>query len=44
MSYVYNNSNFEITSLYNGGRFIEELLNNYLSYNQLKISNLDIQI
>lgn len=44
MSYVYNNSNFEITSLYNGGRFIEKLLNNYLSYNQLKISNLDIQI
>lgn len=44
MSYVYNNSSFELTSLYNGGTFIEELLNNSLSYNQLKNSNFDIQI
>ena len=28
----------------NGGTFIEELLNNSLSYNQLKNSNFDIQI
>ena len=28
----------------NGGTFIEELLNNSLSYNQLKNSNFDIRI
>ena len=38
--YVYNNGSFELTSLYNGESFIEELLNNSLSYNQLKNSNL----
>ena len=43
LSYVYNNGNFELTSLYNGGTFIEELLNNSLPYNQLKNSNFDIQ-
>lgn len=44
LSYMYNNGSFEITSLYNGGTFIEELLNNSLSYNQLKNSNFDIRI
>lgn len=44
LSYVYNNGSFELISLYNGGTFIEELLNNFLSYNQLKNSNFDIQI
>ena len=42
-SYVYNNANFELTSLYNGWTFIEGLLNNSLPYNQLKNSNFDIQ-
>lgn len=44
LAYVYNNGSFELTSLYNGGTFIEELLNNSLSYNQIKNSNFDIQI
>ena len=44
LSYSCNNNNFEIISLYNGGTFIEKLLNNSLSYNQLKNYNLDIQI
>ena len=44
LSYVYNNGSFELTSLYNGESFIEELLNNSLSYNQLKNSNFDIHM
>ncbi len=44
LSYNYNNSIFEITSLYNGETFIEELLNNSFSYNQLKNSSFDIQM
>ena len=44
LSYVHNNGSFELTSLYNGGTFIEELLNNSLPYNQLKNSNFDIRI
>ena len=44
LSYNYNNSSFEITSLYNGGTFIEELLNNSFSYNQLKNSSFDIKM
>jgi len=44
LSYVYNNESFELTSLYNGESFVEELLNNSLSYNQLKNSIFDIQI
>ena len=44
LSYVFKNSSFEITSIYNRETFIEELLNNSLSYNQLKNSNFDIQI
>lgn len=44
LSYNYNNSSFEMTSLYNGGTFIEELLNNSFSYNQLKNSSFDIQM
>ena len=44
LSYNYNNSSFEITSLYNGGTFIEELLNNSFSYNQLRNSSFNIQM
>lgn len=44
MSYSCSSSNFEITALYNGGTFIEELLNNSLSYNQLKNTNFDIEM
>ena len=45
MSYSYNNSNFEMNTLYNGGLFLEELLNNTCSLKQLKDSynnNLNI--
>lgn len=45
MSYSYNNSNFEMNTLYNGGLFLEELLNNTCSLKQLKNSynnNLNI--
>lgn len=38
MSYSYNNSNFEMNTLYNGGLFLEELLNNTCSLKQLKDS------
>ena len=40
----YNNGSFELTSLYNGESFIEELLNNSLSYYQLKNSIFDVRI
>lgn len=43
ITYSYNNNNFEMTSLYNGGLFLEELLNNSLSLKQQK-ENIDLKI
>lgn len=43
ISYSYNNNSFEMTSLYNGGLFLEELLNNSLSLKQQK-DKLDVKI
>ena len=42
--YRYDDSCFEIVSLYENGNFIEDLLNNSVSYNQLKKSNFYIKI
>ena len=39
-----NSPVLKIREHFDGGTFIEELLNNSLSYNQLKNSNSDIQI